>query len=276
MSLATGQAAVLPRSRAGDVQAGMVSAMGAVLPSLDVLGTKVYSTRLGQFQFVVNLFSVSTGLPLATLEANELTRVRTSATTALALDLLAPKTAQSLAVFGAGTQARAHLDAVLGQQPLRSIDDLRICARSGAEALAEEWRAKGFKARAVSAEEAAGADIVLTCTRASEPLFDGDWVKPGAFVAAVGSSKPVARELDDRLLARAACIAVEWKPAAEAEAGEFKRAAPGTINPANVRELGHLLAHPPALNADEIVVYKSVGIGLEDIALAHAVLKAHA
>jgi ornithine cyclodeaminase len=69
---------------------------------------------------------------------------------------------------------------------------------------------------------------------------------------------------------------VEWKPAAEAEAGEFKRAAPGTIEPTKVHELGQLLRQPLALGANDIVVYKSVGIGLEDIALAHAVMKAQA
>lgn len=258
LDLGRGQAAVLARSRAGTPEA-MVSAMGAVLPSLDVLGTKVYATKSGQFQFVVNLFRASTGEPLATLQANELTRLRTAATTALAVDALARTEAKTLAIFGAGVQARAHLQAVRG---LRRFDDVRVCARSGAA---------GLDAREVSATEAAQADVVLTCTRASEPLFDGALVKPGALVCAVGSSKPMARELDDALLARAALIAVEWKPAAELEAGEFRRAAPGVIDPARVQELGSLLLSPPALDANAIRVYKSVGIGLEDVALAAAV-----
>ncbi len=110
-----------------------------------------------------------------------------------------------------------------------------------------------------------------TCTRATEPLFDGGLVRPGAFVAAVGSSKPAARELDDALLARAALIAVEWLPAAEAEAGEFRRAAPGVIEPGRVAELGALLNKPRLRSAGDITVYKSVGIGLEDVALAQLV-----
>jgi ornithine cyclodeaminase len=261
LDLGKGQAAVLARSRAGSPEA-MVSSMGAVLPGLDVLGTKVYSTKNGQFQFLVNLFRASTGEPLATLQANELTRLRTAATTALAVELLARRDAKTLAVFGAGVQAQAHLEAVRG---LRDFQHVLICARSGAGPL---------QGRAVNAEEAAQADVVLTCTRASEPLFDGAWVRPGALVCAVGSSKPVARELDDALLARAALIAVEWKPAAELEAGEFRRAAPGVIAPERVQELGALLLNPPALPADAIAVYKSVGIGLEDVALAAAVLAA--
>ncbi|WP_374659524.1 ornithine cyclodeaminase family protein [Inhella sp.] len=265
---AAGRATVLARSRAGDPQAGMVSAMGAVLPSLDVLGTKVYSTRKGQFQFLVNLFAVSSGLPLATLEANELTRLRTAATTALAVDLLAKPAARTLAVFGTGVQARAHLEAVA---PLRSFQEIRLCTRGDGAEWLSAWAGRGL--RLASAAEAAQADVVLTCTRATEPLFDGALVRPGALVAAVGSSKPVARELDDTLLARAGRLVVEWKSAALAEAGEFCRAAPGVVDTRRVVELGALLAAPPA-PSDGITVFKSVGIGLEDVAVAHAVWRA--
>lgn len=265
-----GQGAMLARGRAAatvEGQALMISAMGAALP--EVLGTKVYSTLNGQFQFVITLFSARTGRPLATLEANELTRLRTAAATAVATEALARPEARALAIFGAGTQARAHAEALL---PLRGFERVLICARSGAAEFAAELGAQwpGLTVGAVDARTAAAqADVIVTCTRATEPLFDGAWVRPGAFVAAVGSSKPVARELDDALLARAALIAVEWRAAAEGEAGEFKRAAPGVIAPERVAELGELLAAPRPRAADDIVVYKSVGIGLEDVAIAH-------
>ncbi|MDN3919440.1 ornithine cyclodeaminase family protein [Roseateles violae] len=264
-----GLASVLARGRAAatlDGRALMVSAMGAVLP--EVLGTKVYSTLNGQFQFVITLFCSKTGAPLATLEANELTRLRTAAATAVAAEALALPESKTLAIFGAGTQARAHAQALL---PLRKFERVLVCARSGAGEFAAELAAThGLPAQAVDAQTAASqAEVIATCTRATEPLFDGAWVKPGSFVAAVGSSKPVARELDDALLARAALIAVEWKPAAEGEAGEFKRAAAGVIDPARVAELGALLAAPRPRGERDIVVYKSVGIGLEDVAIAH-------
>jgi len=267
-----GRGAVLARGRAGITaqgQALMISAMGAALP--EVLGSKVYSTLNGQFQFVITLFSAATGLPLATLQANELTRLRTAAATAVATDALALPGAGTLAIFGAGTQARAHAEALL---PLRPFERVLICARSGADRFAAELAAaSGLRADAVMAVDAqtaaSSADVIVTCTRAMDPLFDGAWVKPGAFVAAVGSSKPVARELDDALLARAALIAVEWLPAAEGEAGEFKRAAPGVIRPERVAELGALLAAPRPRAAGDVIVYKSVGIGLEDVAIAH-------
>jgi len=278
-----GHGAILARGRAAATDpvngaALMISAMGAVLPGDSarcagvgvvegVMGTKVYSTLNGQFQFVITLFSSTTGLPLATLEANELTRLRTAAATAVAADLLARPDAKVLALFGAGTQAQAHAQALL---PLRQFERVLVCARSGAAEFAAALEAQhGLPVRVADAQSAARADVIVTCTRATDPLFDGDWVQPGTFVAAVGSSKPTARELDDKLLARASLIAVEWLPAAMAEAGELVRAAAGTIQMSRVAELGSLLAQPHACAVDDIVVYKSVGVGLEDVALAH-------
>jgi ornithine cyclodeaminase len=264
LQMGRGQASVLARGRAAaerDGAALSISAMGAVLPAAGVLGTKVYSTRNGQFQFVVTLFSAETGLPLATLEANELTRLRTAAATAVATDALAREDARVLAIFGAGTQARAHAEAI---RPLRAFERVLVCARSGAAEFAAQIGGQAVDA----ATAAAQADVIITATRSSEALFDGALVKPGAFVGAVGSSKPAARELDDALLARAALIAVEWKPQAESEAGEFRRAAPGVIAPDRVAELGALLAQPRLRRREDIVVYKSVGIGLEDVAIA--------
>lgn len=272
VQLGRGQAAVLARGRAAataaDGAALMVSAMGAVLADSGVLGTKVYSTRNGQFQFVITLFDTTSGAPLATLEANELTRVRTSLTTALAVDVLAAPDAKVLAIFGAGTQAQAHAEVI---RPLRAFERVLVCARNGTAAA--EFAAR-IGAEVVDAATAAReADVIITATRASEPLFDGALVKPGAFVAAVGSSKPVARELDDALLARAAAIVVEWLPAAQAEAGELVRAAPGVIAPERLQELGALLLAPPTRDPRSITVYKSVGIGLEDVALADLVYR---
>lgn len=268
---ARGEAAVLGRSRAALAQASgapMVSAMGAVLPPL--LGTKVYSTLSGQFQFLVNLFDAGSGAPLATLQANELTRLRTAATTALAVDALAAPEVEALAVFGAGVQAQAHVEALL---PLRPFKRLLLVARSRGEALAAQLaplaQRLGVRVELADAASAlAQARVVLTCTRASEPLFDGHAVRPGTLVAAVGSSKPVARELDDTLLARASVVVVEWKTAALAEAGELVQAAPGVLAALPLRELGELLLQGWRPAPEDIVVYKSVGIGLEDIALA--------
>lgn len=271
-----GEAQVLARHRATASQAGAalaISAMGAILGADGelpaVLGTKVYSARNGKYHFLVSLFSAATGAALATLEANEFTRLRTAAATAVAADLLALPDARTLAVFGAGIQGRAHAEALTR---LRRFERVLVCARSGAEAFAAELQSTlGLPVQAVDAATAASqADVLVTATRSATPLFDGARVKPGAFVAAVGSSTASARELDDALLSRAALIAVEWHTAAQQEAGELVQAGPGVISE-RVVELGELLVSPRPRGAADIVVYKSVGIGLEDVALARLV-----
>jgi ornithine cyclodeaminase len=139
--------------------------------------------------------------------------------------------------------------------------------------LRDDGGVRAVRQRRRSDRAAREADVIATCTRATEPLFDGALVRRGAFVAAIGSSKPAARELDDTLLARADQIVVEWLPAAQAEAGEFVRAAPAVIDPSRVVELGKLLVHGARYERKpaDIVIYKSVGVGLEDVALAQLV-----
>lgn len=270
-----GAGAIAPRVRAAAEHNGRVAAvamLGAALPAAGVVGAKVYSTIDGRFRFVIVLFSAVTGEPLAAIEADAITRLRTAAASAVALRALARRDAATLAIFGTGVQARAHAEAFLLTRPFERV---LVAGRAGAPPFAD-WIATefGVTAAAVDAETAAReGDVIATCTRAAEPLFDGGWVAPGTFVAAVGSSKPQARELDDALLARADLIVVEWLPAAQTEAGEFVRAGIDVIDPARVTELGRLLvgATRYARKSSDIVVYKSVGIGLEDVALAHRV-----
>lgn len=270
-----GAGAIAPRVRAAADHNGAtttISMLGAALPAAGVLGVKTYATVAGRFNFVIVLFSARTGEALAAIEANEITRLRTAAASSVALQHLARRDAAVLAIFGTGVQARAHAEAFLLTHPFR---DVLVTSGSDAAALAHFIATEfGVAARATDIETAARtADVIVTCTRATEPLFDGGWVKAGAFVAAIGSSKPQARELDDTLLARADLIAVEWLPAARAEAGEFVRAAVGVIDAARVVELGKLLVHgtPYRRRPQDIVIYKSVGVGLEDVALAHLV-----
>jgi ornithine cyclodeaminase len=275
--LGRGQAQVLARHRATASLEGAalaISAMGAILEADGelpaVLGTKVYSARNGRYNFLVSLFSAATGTAIATLEANEFTRLRTAAASAVAADLLARPEARTLAVFGAGIQARAHAEALVR---VRRFERVLVCARSGAGDFAATLQAAlGLPVQAVDPATAASqADVIATATRSATPLFDGGLVKPGAFVAAVGSSTKAARELDDTLLGRAAQVVVEWRPAAAQEAGDILLAAPGVIAPQRLVELGELIVDPRPREPQDIVVYKSVGIGLEDVALARLV-----
>jgi ornithine cyclodeaminase len=270
-----GAGSIAPRVRVSSQHNGattMLSTLGAALPASGVLGAKVYATVGGRFNFVIVLFSARTGEALATIEANEITRFRTAAASAVALQHLARRDASVLTLFGTGVQARAHAEAFLLAWPFK---DVFVASGSNAAGLAQSIATEfGVHARAAEAAEAVrAADVICTCTRATEPLFDGAWVKPGAFVAAIGASKPQARELDDTLLRRADLIVVEWLTAARAEAGEFVRAAPGILDATRVVELGKLLVHgtPYTRRPGDIVIYKSVGIGLEDVALANLV-----
>jgi ornithine cyclodeaminase len=271
-----GAGSIAPRVRATSQHNGattVLSALGAALPASGVLGAKVYATVGGRFNFVIVLFSARTGEALATIEANEITRLRTAAASAVALQRLARREASILTLFGSGVQARAHAEAFLLTWPFKEV---RVASGSDAAGLAQFITTEfGVAARAADdpADAVRAADVICTCTRASEPLFDGALVKPGAFIAAIGASKPQARELDDTLLARADLIVVEWLAAAQAEAGELVRAAPGTLDPTRMVELGKLLVHGTSYTrrANDIVIYKSVGIGLEDVALANLV-----
>jgi len=251
IDLALGRAAQQPRMRtdAGGVK---LSTLGAVVPSQGVVGAKVYTTIAGRFDFVIVLFSTQDGRPLATLEANAITRRRTAAVSLLAARAAAAHAVSSIVVFGTGVQAKAHAEAFTKAYPRAR------CRLIGRDGMGE--------ARAALAD----AQVVVTATRAAEPLFDGAWLAPGAFVSAVGSSRPDTRELDDTALSRAASVIVEWKPQALAEAGDLLRLAPPVRDRLQVLELGDVLAgHVPARRSrDDIVIFKSVGVGIEDVVVA--------
>lgn len=152
------------------------------------------------------------------------------------------------------------------------LEDIRVCSRTADPGWARALqRACGVPVVYGDASRLLdGADLVVTASRASTPLFEGDQLPQGCFVAAIGSSLPHTRELDDRALARASRIVVEWLPQAMREAGDLVLAAPGLLAPEKLVELGPVLAQQvPGRDDDrEIVVYKSVGVGLQDVALA--------
>ncbi|WP_432240190.1 ornithine cyclodeaminase family protein [Herbaspirillum robiniae] len=247
----------------------MLSMMGAVIPSAGIAGAKVYTTIKGQFKFVIQLFSTETGAPLCTIEGDTMTGLRTAAATAVACDALARRDAEVLAIIGTGVQARSHAPALL---QVRKFREVLVAGLSGQQELADDiTRQYGVPARVVSVDEAAAqADVLVTVTRATTPLFDGKLLKAGAFVAAVGASKANVRELDDAAIARAAALFVEWKPQAQQEAGDLVQCAPGTFDWARVMELAQAVdgSMPYQRKDDDIVIYKAIGIGLEDVALA--------
>lgn len=254
------------RTEAGGVK---LSTLGAVIPGQGVAGAKVYTTIQGRFSFVIVLFSTDDGRPLASFDAGAITRLRTAACSVIAARHLARPQSRQMALFGTGAQGRAH---AVQMAAAFGLEGLRVCTPNPAAGLAESLRAQcGVPVRLCCADEALeGADIVVTASRAATPLFAGERLPPGCFVAAIGSSLPHTRELDDVALSRAALVAVEWRPQALREAGELVQAADGVLPQEKLVELAELVTGRVAGRRAEqdITVYKSVGVGLEDIALA--------
>lgn len=267
------EAAMQERVRT-EAQGIKLSTLGAVIPGQQVAGAKVYTTIQGQFTFVILLFSTEDGRALASFDAGAITRLRTAACSVIAARRLARADAKRLALFGAGVQGRMHAVQMAGAF---ALEEIRVFDPYAPVDLVPQLEAAcGTAVRLATPEEAvAGADIVVTASRSTTPLFGGDQLAPGSFVAAIGSSLPHTRELDDRALERASCIAVEWRPQTLREAGDLVLAAPGLVRDDQLVELGELLTgvHPGRRHADEITLYKSVGVGLEDIALAGLVWK---
>ncbi|KAA6129640.1 ornithine cyclodeaminase family protein [Cupriavidus cauae] len=270
-SFGQGSAAMQQRIRteAGGVK---LSTLGAVIPEQGVAGAKVYTTIEGQFSFVILLFSTEDGRPLASFDAGAITRLRTAACTVVAARHLARPDARTLALFGAGTQGTAHARQLSAALPLERI--LLCDPYAPADMAGRLSQSCGIPVIQVSATEAEAAvreaDIVVTASRSTTPLFSGEAIKPGAFVAAIGSSLPHTRELDDVALSRASAVVVEWKPQSTREAGDIVMAGQGVLPESKLIELADVVLGraQPRRGEDDIVIYKSVGVGLEDVALA--------
>jgi len=259
---------------------GRLGMMPAGLSERGVVGIKVITVVDGNLgsdfdshQGAVLLFEVQHGRLIATVDATSITAIRTAAVSAVATDVLARSDASVLAILGSGTEAMSHLDAMIEVRPIRRV---RIWSRNTARARAFIERARlhhvlEFEVAPTPEAAIVGADIVCTATAARTPIVDGRWLSPGAHVNAVGSSVATRRELDSAAVARATLI-VDSRESALHEAGDFLLARfDGAVTDAHiVAELGEVLAgrHPGRRSAEEITLFKSVGLGVEDVAAA--------
>jgi ornithine cyclodeaminase len=221
-------------------------------------------------QGVYVLFSGSLE-PVAVIDGAELTRLRTAAVSALATSYLAREGARKLVLFGAGVQARAHLEAMRLVRPIGSVTVVDRSPERAAR-IAEHARGTGLEAEVAGPEAVAGADIVCTCTTSNEPVFDGSLLPAGAHVNAIGAFKPDARELDDETV-RKGRLVVETREAALAEAGDLViPMGRGVIGPSAIRaDLAELVAGKAVRTGPEdVTVFKSVGHAFEDLVVAAA------
>jgi ornithine cyclodeaminase/alanine dehydrogenase-like protein (mu-crystallin family) len=262
-------------------KSGVLAMMPAYLGGAQVMGLKAISvfpgnhaTPFDSHQGVVLLFETRNGRLLAILDATAITAIRTAAVSALATRLLARPEAGELAILGSGTQARAHLEAMLLVRPVRRV---RVWSRQlehAARFAGLEAQRHGIPVEAASSAQAAvdGADLICTTTSAMEPVLLGEWLAPGCHLNAVGSSTPNARELDTPALARAR-LYVDRRESALNEAGELLFALKaGAVGADHIQgELGDLLLGkvPGRHSADEITLFKSLGLAIEDLAAAH-------
>lgn len=263
-------AAIPPR---GDLPGVMAEKVLTVFPANWQRGEE---THLG---FVL-LFEAEGGRPLAILDAAAVTAVRTAAVSALATRLLAREDASTLALLGAGTQAHTHLEALRLVRPLERV---RVWSRSlaNAERFASEQSARWrLPVEAVEGPEVAvdGADLVCTISASPEPLFPADALAPGCHVNAVGACTPNTRELDTEAIRRAR-VFVDRLESAWNEAGDLMiPLAAGEIDrDAVAGELGDVLLGTLAgrRSNEEVTLFKSLGLGVEDAAAArHVYFKA--
>ena len=220
----------------------------------------------------VLLHDGETGELVAIMNASPITEIRTAAVSAVATRALARPDAQRVAILGAGTQARGHVHAM---RAVLDDPEIRIWARrlEAAEELAGE-----VGATVAPSIDAAlfGAEVVCTTTAAKEPIVEKRWLARGAHVNAVGSSIPTARELDTETIAHCSLF-TDLRESCLNEGGDYiLAAAEGAVGPDHIRaELGEVLvgAHPGREHEDELTVFKSLGIAVEDLASAELVLR---
>jgi len=259
---------------------GALGMMPSYLGDLKARGLKVvtvfpgnHGTQYDSHQGAVMLFESEHGQLLALIDASEITAIRTAATTAVATQLLARPEAHDLAILGAGIQARTHLEAMLLARPLQRV---RVWTRNPdhARQFAErEGHRRGLAIEPLPTAQAAvaGADLICTLTAAPQPVLLGEWIAPGAHVNAIGSSVAHTRELDTAAVVRSRLF-VDRRESTINEAGDFifpKKE--GAIGDDHIQgEIGQVLLGqvPGRASADEITLFKSLGLAVEDLAAA--------
>lgn len=262
-------------------RSGVLGMMPGYAGSLGVMGIKVITVfhanreeGLPSHQGVVMLFDAKHGQPLMIFDALEITAIRTAAASAVATKLLSRENSSTLAIIGSGEQARRHIEAML---LVRDIKHINIWSRNEKNAkhllneLSGEYNIPvHIKKDAQQAVE--HADIICTVTSSREPVVLGEWIAPGTHINAVGSSIPVARELDTAAIVKSKLFTDRYESLFN-EAGDFlipKKE--GTVTDEHVKgEIGEVMlgTKKGRENDKEITVFKSLGIAAEDIFSAY-------
>ncbi|MBS1717577.1 MAG: ornithine cyclodeaminase family protein [Armatimonadetes bacterium] len=285
--ISAGRASQPPRIGASVEGVGFLGAMAAYCPSANALASKLVSVFPGNHekglpshQAVIVVFDPATGQAIAMLDGTEITATRTAAASALSVKLLSRPESSVLAILGTGVQAESHAKAVTR---VRDFKEIRIASRSlqAAEKLANRMKAEldlPFRAVSSWAEATQGADVVCATTHPHDPVVRREWLSPGAHVTSVGLSAE-GREVDAETV-RQARIFVEQRSTATLpfSAGSNDLRLPfeeGAFTLNSLTEIGEVVlgVKPGRQSAEEITLYKSVGVGVQDAAAASLVLR---
>ena len=278
--LSAGKAIAPPRQHIS-TDKGVTLIMPAHLPERSEFGIKVVSVyddnpslNLSRITATVLVLNPATGTPKAFMDGTSLTAIRTGAGGGVAADLLARKDAKTVGLFGAGVQARAQLQAVMAVRDITSVNLIsrtQTSARQLATEISEWTAAPEVNLVSTPQQVVADADIVICATTSATPLFDGHALQSGTHITAVGTFVPEKREVDTTTIKRADRIVVDSREACLEEAGDL-------IVP-NARidaEIGEIVNgdKPGRQSDDEITLFKSVGVAVQDAVAAAVVLAA--
>ena len=244
-----------------DPPGGFLGLMPALTP--DGLGLKAVTfypsnVERGIPTHMATIFLVDsqTGTPLAVMDGRLITEMRTAAVSAAATKLLAPPDAKVLAILGSGVQARSHVEAL---RLVREFDTIRVWSPTPehAKRFAQEIGATAMPVEAAVRD----ADVIVTVTSSKAPVLEGDWLKPGCHVNAIGACRPDWRELDDNAMTNV--VVVDSREGASKESGDV------ILSGAKIyAELGEALAGKLPTRANETTIFKSLGMAVQDIAAA--------
>jgi alanine dehydrogenase len=264
---------------------GRITSMPGFLTDDQALGMKVVTyfqenpkKNLPAILATILLFSAETGKIVATMDGSYITAIRTACASAMATEALANPRTPVLGILGAGVQARAHIQALTR---VRKIERIRLYSPSGASAAAiKNEMAPQVNCAVEIADNAESvvrdADLLVTVTTAKEPIVKPEWLKPGVHINAVGSHRPDLREIDGATLARAKVV-VDSREAIMAECGDILLALKENSIGENAihAEIGEVLAGTKSGREtnDEMTLYKSVGIAIQDVAAANLVYR---
>jgi len=276
LRLGRGEAIDLPRERVRLPQVTQHILQGAV-PGRGILGYKHYTSSSQGTRFLVCVYRSDTGALKGVIEGNLLGMMRTGAASGVATKYLARAEAHTLALFGSGWQAQGQLRAIAAVRPLRQVWVVARNADRLAEFCARMTRELGIPVdRAPDVQTAVGASqIVTTITTAAAPLFKGDWLAAGAHVNAAGSNALIRQEIDESALRRANRICVDATATALKEAGDLLPALEkGRLHARQLIELGDVVAGARAgrQSADDITVFESQGLAVQDLVLGDRLL----